>query len=69
MLYFARGKELHMSDDPPIDPEEVERQDDRDYAEGFQARVDGLPSSGAHSSAWFRGWSDADRGQAEINHS
>ncbi len=52
-----------MSDDPPIDPEEAARQDDLDYAAGFQARVDGLPSEGAHSPAWFRGWYDADRGQ------
>jgi hypothetical protein len=56
-----------MSDDAPIDPEQVARQDDLDYTAGFQARVDGLPAQGDHSPAWYRGWYEADRGQAEIN--
>jgi hypothetical protein len=50
-----------MSDDPSIDPETAGKQDDLDYAAGYQARVNGLPSQSGQSPAWFRGWFDADR--------
>jgi hypothetical protein len=50
-----------MSDETPVDPEAAAKQDDLDYAAGYQARVAGTPFEKGTTNAWYRGWSDADR--------
>ena len=50
-----------MSDDTPIDPEQVGKHDDLDYAAGYQARVTGLHAESGKSPSWSRGWFDTDR--------